>query len=54
MVVATMVVVAEAAKARCGGGGMEAIVVDYAAIKAGYNTSKQALNGQCAAAFPIF
>jgi len=28
--------------------------VDYAAIKSGYNTSKEALDGGCSAAFPFF
>ena len=33
---------------------VQTLAVDYAAIKSGYLTTKEALNGGCAAAFPIF
>lgn len=33
---------------------VQTLAVDYAAIKSGYQTSQEALNGECAAAFPIF
>ncbi|HEV2224113.1 MAG TPA: RHS repeat-associated core domain-containing protein, partial [Candidatus Acidoferrales bacterium] len=33
---------------------VQTAAVDYAAVKSGYLTSKEALSGQCAAAFPIF
>jgi RHS repeat-associated protein len=33
---------------------VQTLAVDYAAVKAGYLVSKEALNGGCAAAFPVF
>ena len=33
---------------------VQTFAIDYAAVKSGFATSKEALNGQCAAAFPIF
>jgi len=33
---------------------VQTFAVDYAAVKSGYLTSQEALNGECAAAFPIF
>ena len=33
---------------------VQTLAVDYAAIKSGYLTSKEALSGECSAAFPIF